>query len=130
METIQKRFTFTIGMLVKRSNQKTFLAKGLLIIFLVTTALSNAHAFGIFLKGGESVVSKHAPTGDVKFPFEENEKQEEEQFEAKSFFVCLHGESEIFTLAGAQEYKFYAHLLLFRNSVHAPLYLFHRTLLI
>jgi hypothetical protein len=126
----KKKFTFTVGMVVKRSNQKVFLANGLLIIFLFTTVLSNAHAFGIFLKGGESVVSKQTPTGDLNFPFEENEKQEEEQFEAKSFFVCLHGESELFALAGAQEYKFYARLLLFRNSVHAPLYLFNKTLLI
>jgi hypothetical protein len=130
MKGFKKNFTFTIGMLVKRSNQKIFLAKGLLIIFLFTTALSNAHAFGIFLKGGESVVSKHAPAEDLKFPFEENEKQEEEKFEAKSFFVCLHGESELFALARTQEYKFYARLLLFRNSVHPPLYLFNRTLLI
>jgi hypothetical protein len=123
-------FTFTIRMVVKRSNRKVMLARVMLIIFLLTSILSNAPAFGLFLKGGESVASKHAPTGDVKFPFEEKEKQEEEQFEAKSFCVCLHDESELFTLDEAQEYKFYTRQFFYGNSAHTPLYLFNRTLLI
>ena len=130
MKRFGKFFTFTIRMVVKRSNRKVMLATVMLIIFLFTSTLSNVHAFGFFLKGGESVVSKHVPTGDVQFPFEENEKQEEEQFEAKSFFVCLHGESELFTLAEVQEYTFYTRQLFYGNSVHTPLYLFNRTLLI
>ncbi len=131
MERIRIFFTFIIGMHVKRSYQKLLLARVLLIIFLFTAILSSPHTFGIFLKADGSVVSKQAPTtGDVKFPFEENEKQEEEQFESKSFFVCLHGESELFTLAEAKDYTFYTRQLFYRNSVHTPLYLFNRTLLI